>query len=117
MDIFLLFIKGLGVGIAVAAPVGPIGGVLCVRRTLDFGVWTGLLSGLGAAGAEAFYGAVAAFGVTAISALLLDYQDHLRLGGGAFLLILGAKTFISPLSEEAAAPPAGWPGPSCPVSC
>lgn len=93
MSLLILFLKGLGVGLAVAAPVGPIG-VLCVRRTLRHGSLVGLASGLGAAGADAFYGAVAGFGLTSISGLLIDFQDSLRLGGGAFLLFLGARILL-----------------------
>ncbi len=62
----LLFLKGLLIGLAIAAPVGPIG-VLCIRRTLAEGRATGFVSGLGAATADAFYGAVAGFGLTLVS--------------------------------------------------
>jgi threonine/homoserine/homoserine lactone efflux protein len=51
-----LFIKGLIVGIAIAAPVGPIG-LLCIQRALTGGWISGLASGLGAALADTFYGA------------------------------------------------------------
>ena len=37
--------KGLLMGFAIAAPVGPIG-VLCIRRTLAEGWLTGFLTGL-----------------------------------------------------------------------
>ena len=85
MALLILFLKGLGVGLAVAAPVGPIG-FLCVKRTLDHGPWVGLVSGLGAAGADAFYGAIAGFGLATVAGFLIDFQDHLRLVGGAFLI-------------------------------
>ncbi|MFQ5783678.1 MAG: LysE family translocator [Alphaproteobacteria bacterium] len=89
-----VFVKGLVVGFVVAAPVGPIG-VLCVRRTLAEGRVAGLLSGLGAALADAFYGCVAAFGVTAIADFLIGHLDGLRLVGGVILCVLGAKTYLS----------------------
>ena len=91
--------RGLAVGFAIAAPVGPIG-VLCIRRTLADGQAAGLLSGLGAATADAFYGAVAAFGLTVVSGFLVSQQIWLRLIGGAFLCYLGGQTLL-------AAPPAG----------
>ena len=87
---FLL--KGLVIGFAIAAPVGPIG-VLCIRRTFAEGRAAGLATGLGAATADAFYGAVAALGLTAVSGLLLGYQSELRLFGGLFLCALGLQTF------------------------
>src|SRR4030095_1284897 len=89
-----LFLRGLGIGFCIAAPVGPIG-VLCIRRTLADGRMAGLVSGLGAAVADAIYGAIAAFGLTAISDTLVAQQTWLRLGGGVFLIFLGTKTFLA----------------------
>ena len=89
-----VFLRGLLLGFSIAAPVGPIG-VLCIRRTLSAGFISGIVSGLGAALADSLYGAVAAFGLTALSGLLLTYSDGLRLGGGLFLLYLGGKTFVA----------------------
>jgi threonine/homoserine/homoserine lactone efflux protein len=98
----LLFLaKGLAIGFAIAAPVGPIG-VLCVRRTFADGRLAGFVTGLGAATADAFYGAVAAFGLTAVSDFLLGFQQELRLAGGVFLLALGVKTFLERPSTRAA---------------
>jgi len=85
-----LLLKGFGIGLAIAAPVGPIG-VLCIRRTLRNGWLIGVLSGLGAAGADAVYGAVAAFGLSSVAALLLDFELTLRIVGGLFLLLLGVR--------------------------
>jgi threonine/homoserine/homoserine lactone efflux protein len=97
MDVFF---RGLIIGFSIAAPVGPIG-VLCIRRTLADGRLAGFLSGMGAASADMFYGAVAAFGLTAVQDLLLGQSDWLRILGGAFLLYLGFKTFFSKTSEQA----------------
>ena len=94
MGATLFLLKGLAIGFAIAAPVGPIG-VLCIRRTFAEGRVAGLAAGLGAATADAFYGAVAGFGLTAVSSFLLGYQDALRLVGGMFLCALGLKTFLS----------------------
>ena len=77
MDIpFLL--KGIIIGFSIAAPVGPIG-VLCIRRTLADGRLTGLISGLGAATADLFYGCIAAFGLTFISQFLIDQEWHFHI--------------------------------------
>jgi threonine/homoserine/homoserine lactone efflux protein len=62
--------RGLVIGCSIAAPVGPIG-VLCIRRTVADGRATGLAVGLGAATADATYGATARFSLTAVSALLV----------------------------------------------
>lgn len=93
------FLKGLVIGFSIAAPVGPIG-VLCIRRTLADGRAAGLVSGLGAATADAVYGAIAGFGLTFISGLLIGHQAWLRLAGGVFLVYLGVRTFsATPASE------------------
>ncbi len=92
-------LQGFLIGFAIAAPVGPIG-VLCIRRTLADGRLTGFLSGLGAATADTCYGAVAAFGITALSQFLTSQQFWLRLLGGLFLIYLGARAFFSrPMTE------------------
>ena len=96
-----LLIKGVIIGFTIAAPVGPIG-VLCIRRTLADGRLPGFVSGLGAATADAGYGAVAAFGLTLITDFLMEGASWLRLIGGAFLLFLGIRTFFARPAERAA---------------
>jgi threonine/homoserine/homoserine lactone efflux protein len=91
-------IKGLIFGFSIAAPVGPIG-ILCIRKTLQFGRLSGLYSGLGAAFADMIYGIIAVFGLGIISKALLSNQFLLRLIGGAFLVYLGIKTFFSKIKE------------------
>ena len=91
---FTFFLKGLILGFAIAAPVGPIG-VLCIQRTLNKGRLNGFISGLGAATADAFYGAIAGFGLTFLSNLLLGSIFWLRLFGGIFLLYLGIRTIVT----------------------
>ena len=97
----LFFIKGIILGFSIAAPVGPIG-VLCIRRTLAQGMAYGFVSGIGAATADAFYGLLAAFGLSAVAALFIDQQFYLRLIGGFFLCYLGYKTAIAPPASTAA---------------
>ena len=100
MDISFL-LKGLAIGFSIAAPVGPIG-VLCIRRTLTDGCASGLVSGLGAATADATYGCIAGFGLTFISNFLVRQQVGLRLIGGVFLCILGIRTLLTRPAEHAA---------------
>ena len=94
-------IRGWLIGFAIAAPVGPIG-VLCIRRTLADGRLVGFLSGIGAATADACYGAIAAFGLTALQDVLLRQQVWLRVAGGLFLIYLGLRTFLARPSADAA---------------
>jgi threonine/homoserine/homoserine lactone efflux protein len=93
-------LKGMAIGFAIAAPVGPIG-VLCIRRSLAGGRQIGLATGLGAATADAAYGCVAAFGLTAISGFLVGQRGWLAFLGGLFLCDLGVRTFISKPAVEA----------------
>ena len=88
-----LFFKGLLVGFLISTPVGPIG-VLCIQRTLNKGKLHGIVSGLGAATADAVYGFIAAFGLTFVSNFLVKEQMWLRLAGGIFLCYMGVKVFL-----------------------
>lgn len=98
----MLFLKGLAFGFILAATVGPMW-VLCLRRTLAHGTLAGLAAGMGIAVADGLYGAVAAFGLTAVSGFLLDHQYWISLAGAAFLLWLGFKTLLA--EPPAVAPP------------
>jgi threonine/homoserine/homoserine lactone efflux protein len=89
-----LMLRGLILGFSIAAPVGPIG-VLCIRRTLAEGRLSGLVSGLGAATADAIYCSVAAFGLVVIVTPLVRHEVWLGLAGGLFLCGLGTRTFLS----------------------
>ena len=94
-------IKGCLIGLSIAAPVGPIG-VLTIKRTLTEGRRSGFVTGLGAAFADATYGAVAGFGLTAVSSFMMTQAFFFKLIGGLFLLYLGIKSFLSkPATKEA----------------
>lgn len=99
-------LRGVAVGFAIAAPVGPIG-LLCIQRTLAGGRLVGLATGLGAATADAFYGFMAAFGLTLLTSFLVGQRVWLGLLGGAFLVYLGARTFRAPPAQVAADLPPG----------
>lgn len=86
-----LFLRGVAVGFAIAAPVGPVG-LLCIRRALADGRFAAWIAGLGAAVADTFYGAVAGLGLTLISDFLIEHRVALSLVGGIFLIVLGIHT-------------------------
>ena len=85
------FLKGLIIGFSIAAQVGPIG-VLCIRRSLTKGRISGLVTGLGAATADALYGVIAGFGLTLIATFLVNQKLWIQVIGVLFLLYLGIKT-------------------------
>ena len=96
-----LFAQSLLIGLSIAAPVGPIG-LLVIQRTLQRGMLVGLATGLGAAVADALYGAVGAFGVGCVIDALVGARVPLALGGGAFLLWLAWRTWHSAPADRVA---------------
>jgi threonine/homoserine/homoserine lactone efflux protein len=101
-----LFAQSLLIGLSIAAPVGPIG-LLVIQRTLQRGALVGLATGLGAAVADALYGAVGAFGVSWVIDALVGARVPLALGGGAFLLWMAWRIWRAAPVERAAQAGAG----------
>ena len=99
MDLQVLF-RGFVVGIALAAPVGPIA-ILVVKRSLSDGAVVGIASGLGVAVADAIYAAVGALGLASLG--LASSGFVFRIAGGLFLVGLGARTLFSASPPRAAA--------------
>ena len=95
-----LALRGFVLGFTIAAAVGPIS-LLVIRRTLAEGQRYGLVSGLGVATADATYGAIAAFGLSAITDVLVNARQVLGLVGGVFLLWLAWRTIRSAPTEAA----------------
>jgi threonine/homoserine/homoserine lactone efflux protein len=83
--------RGFVLGFTIAAAVGPIS-LLVIRRTLAEGRVVGLASGLGVATADATYGGIAAFGLTAITNVLVGGGRLLGIVGGIFLVWLAWQT-------------------------
>jgi threonine/homoserine/homoserine lactone efflux protein len=88
----LLFLRGMVIGFALAAPVGPVG-VLCIKRALVDGRLAAFCAGLGAALADTIFGAVAGLGLTVVSSFLLEHQVIIRLVGGSFLIFVGVRGY------------------------
>ncbi|MBF0355102.1 MAG: LysE family transporter [Alphaproteobacteria bacterium] len=96
----VLFFKGLIVGFALAAPVGPVG-VLCIRRSLADGRAAAFLASLGAALADTVFGLAGVLGMGLIAGFLQTYEAPLALAGGIFLLALGVHTWRSKVTLAA----------------
>src|SRR6185369_5470058 len=96
MPLLSLFLQSLLIGLSIAAPVGPIG-LLTIQRTLQLGSAAGLATGLGAAAADAVYGAVGAYGVTTLIRALTAARLPLAIGGGAFLLWMAWSIWRTPV--------------------
>ena len=87
----LLFLKAIAVGLAVAAPIGPVG-TLCINRTLQRGFLAGIVSGIGAAFADAFFAACASVGMAALTVTMAAFEGPLKIGGGLFMVALGVHS-------------------------
>lgn len=90
----LYFLKSFVVGIAISAPIGPIG-MLCIRKILELGFKGGLSVGLGAALADSFFALIAGAGFTAVSGFLLKQIIYIKIFGGGFLISLGIRELQS----------------------
>ena len=88
-----LLIGGIIVGLMIAMPVGPVN-ILCIHRTLEGGWKSGVISGLGAAAADMFYGAVAGFSITLVVQFVLREQFWIRFFGGILLVVIGISYFF-----------------------
>lgn len=96
-----LFVEAALIGLAIAAPVGPVG-LLCIERTLRQGAATGFVTGLGAATADAIYAAIGAAGLGTLIALLTRLATPLALAGCVLLLYLGIATLRRDAASHAA---------------
>jgi threonine/homoserine/homoserine lactone efflux protein len=90
------------VGLAVAAPLGPVN-LLVIRYTLGNGAAAGLMAGLGAVAGDGLYAAIAAFGISAVIELLSAHAVIVELAGGVLLLIIGLRTALTTVGAGALA--------------
>ena len=81
---------GFLVGLAIAASPGPMF-FLVLRRTLARGRRSGLVSGFGVATGDAIYAALAAFGVAAVTNVLVGQRRWIGLVGGIGLVLIGLR--------------------------
>lgn len=98
---FALLGRSVLMGLSIAAPVGPIG-LLCMQRTLQHGPRIGFVSGLGAASADALYGALGAFGIAAVTAAFVALAQPLAAAGALFLLWMAWQLWRGAAARPAA---------------
>lgn len=105
-----LYLKALGIGMAIAAPVGPMS-LLCMRRSLVQGPRYGLATGVGIAIGDGAYALVAALGLAGVSKFMLAHDRPLHLAAGLFLLYLGVKALVTRDTGDTSRAPrsASWP--------
>jgi threonine/homoserine/homoserine lactone efflux protein len=107
-DDLMLFLRGVAIGFAIAAPIGPVG-ILCIRKALADGRAAAFVAGMGAAMADTIFGAACALGIGALSELMAAHYVTLKVVGGVFMLVLGARTWAQ-AAFEVEPGPGGGPG-------
>ncbi len=91
------FLLGLLIGVITSAPIGPVG-LLTIQRTLTQGRFAGILSGAGAASADAFYGALAGLSLNVVSRFLASTRFWVHLGAALLCLWFGGRAlFFRPI--------------------
>jgi threonine/homoserine/homoserine lactone efflux protein len=100
-----LVLAGLGIGVLMAAPIGPVN-VLVIQRAVSRGFWGGLAAGLGAVLGDGVLAAIGAFSIAAISDVMVAYGDSIQVVGGLLLLgfgltlLLCRPVLMTPVSER-----------------
>lgn len=94
-----MLLKGFIIGIIFGIPVGAVG-ALTIQRTLNFGFFTGILSGLGSSAADSFYAFIGAFGITVISDFFLDNKLIINIIGSIMLFYMGIKLLTTKNIQE-----------------
>jgi threonine/homoserine/homoserine lactone efflux protein len=89
-------------GLFIAIPFGPIC-LMCVQRTLVFGIWFGIASGMGAAAAHGLFSFLAEASAAMLAQTALTVQEPLCIAGGLALILMGLRTCLVPtrLAREA----------------
>ena len=83
-----LVLAGLGIGLLMAAPIGPVN-VLVIQRAVAGGFWAGLAAGIGAVLGDGLLAAIAAFSIRAISDVMAAYSGVIQFAGGLLLIAFG----------------------------
>lgn len=97
MDPFLtgyFLIKGIAIGLIVAAPIGPVN-LLVMQRTLAHGRLNGLATGMGATAGDGVFAVVAAFGISAVSTFVLAWIDWIQAIGAAIVCVMGLRMMVA----------------------
>ena len=106
---FALIAIGIAIGLAVAAPLGPVN-LLVIRAALNRGMTGGLIAGSGAVLADSSFAAIAAFGIRAVEHAIAAYAVPLQLLGGLLLVVIGIRTARAHVASLNSATPEVSPG-------
>ena len=87
----MFFVTGIGIGLIVSAPVGPVN-LMTIQRAFRHGFGSALAAGIGAVLADTLYAAIAAFGVSTIAHFLSGHRFAIQAVGGLLLVGFGWMT-------------------------
>jgi threonine/homoserine/homoserine lactone efflux protein len=90
----LYFPAGVLIGIAAAAPVGPVN-MLVIQHTLCGHRRAALVIGLGAAAGDCLFAIISGFGLGAIAALIENHDAAIRIIGGLVMLAFAGVVWRS----------------------
>lgn len=93
------FLRGLIVGLLMAAPIGAVG-VMCIKRSLSDGWLRAMAVGMGSAVVDAGFGTVAGLGLTFVSTFVTDHQVAIGVVGSVIVMGIGVATYLSPVKAE-----------------
>ncbi|MFN0191586.1 MAG: LysE family translocator [Aestuariivirga sp.] len=99
MDPTLLVI-GIAIGLAVAAPMGPVN-LVAIRSVLRRGLLGGVAAGAGAVLADVLLAAIAAYGIRSISDFIVSWAREVSFAGGVLLIAVGIRMARSHVTAEA----------------
>ncbi|WP_065242550.1 LysE family translocator [Pseudomonas sp. EpS/L25] len=105
----MIVLQGMLLGVAIAAPVGPIS-LLCMQRGLAGGFGTGARFGLGIALADGLFAVAGALGATALATLFGTLQPWLQRLAAVYLGYLAWRTWhaAQTTAPAQAATPGGY---------
>ncbi len=96
-----ILLRGVAVGVMIAAPVGPVA-LVCMRTTYDRGLRAGMAVGFGAALADVVYAVMAAFGLAAVARFFIAHDQLFGIAGGVVMLILAVIIWFTPVTDDTA---------------
>jgi threonine/homoserine/homoserine lactone efflux protein len=94
-DVFLI---GMGIGLAFAAPLGPVN-LVVIRAALRQGFDGAMAAAAGTLLGDAIYAGVAAYGVRWIEDLIADWRTPLQLVGGLIIVAIGMATYAKHVTD------------------
>jgi putative LysE/RhtB family amino acid efflux pump len=98
--LLILFLKCILIGVAMAAPLGPIS-MLLIKKTLENGMTAGAMIAIGAACADSLYCGIAGVALASVTTFIQQHQLVLRIVGKALMAgVLITECRFKPADHE-----------------